>query len=86
MNTAGVVNHRQRPVEGGDHLRQPTGFESGRHQDKIGSTIGLVLQLFAEIAHSHSLMQIVKRDDITKYPLIFAIGHKHDLQVITPIG
>ncbi len=58
MDAAGIVGHRQRAVDGGNHLRQAAGFKTGGHQDKISGTVGQMFQFIAEITNGHALLKL----------------------------
>ncbi len=84
VQAAGVVHHRQRAVDGGDHLRQAAGLEPRGHEDEIRRGVGQVLQLLVEVADRHPLVELVVVDDVLKYSLVVAVGHEDDLQVPVP--
>jgi len=85
MESAGIVCNRQRTVDRCDHLRQAAGFKAGRHQNKVGSTVSLMFEVFVKITNSHPAVKIMIRYDISKNTLIVAVGHKNNLQAVFPV-
>ena len=85
MDTAGIMSHRQGPVDGADHLGQTAGFEKRGHENKISSPVGQMLKVFIEIADGNPVMQLMKCHDISEMRLIFTIGDKYELELLVPV-
>ena len=85
MDAAGIVGYRQGSIDRRDHLWQTARLKTRWHQDEVTRRIGLMFQMKIKVIYGYPLMKAMKGDDISKYILIVAIGHKYDLQILVPL-
>ena len=86
MDAAGVMGHRQRAVDRCNHLRQPAGLKTGRHQDKISGTVSQMFHFIAKFTNCYAFLKLVIINDVPKGHLIISIGYEYDLQILVPVA
>ena len=85
VQTARVVRHRERTVDGRLHLRQAARLEERRHEQEVRPSEAQLREASVKVVHTDAPLEAMERADIPERLLVGAVGDDGHLHAALPM-